>query len=87
MKLSTVDGRTSLQMESPATRDKKDITTAPDEPVATPAATPAAEPVAEGEDKKTEDKKDEKKEEKKEEKKDDAKSVVDMKSYSPFGEK
>ncbi len=87
MKLSTVDGKTALQMESPATRDKKDITTAPDEPVATPAATPAAEPVAEGEDKKTEDKKDEKKEEKKEEKKDDAKSVVDMKSYSPFGEK
>lgn len=82
MKLSTVDGKTALQMESPATRDKKDITTAPDEPVATPAATPAAEPVAEGEDKKTEDKKDEKKEEK-----DDAKSVVDMKSYSPFGEK
>ena len=83
MKLSTVDGRTALQMESPATRDKKDITTAPDEPVAAPAATPAPAPVAEGDDKKTEDKKDEKKEEKK----DDAKSVVDMKSYSPFGEK
>lgn len=83
MKLSTVDGRTALQMESPATRDKKDITTAPDEPVAASAATPAPAPVAEGDDKKTEDKKDEKKEEKK----DDAKSVVDMKSYSPFGEK
>ena len=78
MKLSTIDGRTALQMESPATRDRKDITTKADEPVAidVPAGVPV-EPVAAA-----------KEEPKPEEvKKDDAKDVVGMKSYSPFGDK
>lgn len=95
MKLSTIDGKTAFQMESPATRERKDITTAPDEPAATAApvaeeAAPVAVPAEEKADAvKAEEKKNdaEKKEENKEEKKDEAKNVVDMKSYSPFGEK
>lgn len=81
MKLSTVDGKTAFQMESPATRERKDITTAPDAEKNI-TATSSAEIVPAAAKTETE-----KKEETKEEKKDEAKDVVDMKSYSPFGEK
>lgn len=76
--LSTIDGKTQMKLNSPAVKEEKVLTTAPEETVSMNAPVTATV----GNTEKTEP---EKKAEEKTEKKEDNK-VVNMKTYSPFAQ-
>ncbi len=91
MKLSTIDGKTKLDMISPTTKEEKSITTAPEEVAAVTLTEVKTASAADEETKeKTEadaDKKDDKKADEGAKKETSKNSIVNMKTYSPFGEK
>lgn len=89
LKLSTVDGKTKLDMISPTTKEEKSITTTPEE-VAAVTLTEVKTVSAEGGEAKTPapaPQKDGGKADESAEKETPKNSIVNMKAYSPFGEK